>query len=464
MAIKRNYIKASHKKYSKFTLPDFSSGFDLTKDESVLSPAIAKECYNFDFSSGTLKDGYGVRAKALFEGIKVLSLYSYRRYDGAWKEYLLCYADDGAVYYTQDGDSEVTALGGISLKSKPSFISYRLNGEDVVFICSPLDGMFVWNGTGEAYKVDNAPHITSMALHGERLFVTVDGEKNSVWFSDDLDPTNWDSSLSGGGFIQLIDERGSLNRVISYLGYVYVFRDYGITRISALGLQSDFSVSNLFVSGGKIYPDTVALCGDTVIFLSEDGLYAFDGVSTTKILKNISPLFEIKDSAHASYGQGKYYLSFGLRGDEQESETNNAMLVLDLSSGAYSLTRGVSLIGFYPLGGEMTAVTEDGKIGVVDKCGNAFSSSLKKKWSIPKTTIGDERIKIVREIYITTKKKISIILRSDESEKVIEIEGDASPQRIKTFFEARRVGVDIVSFETGNDISRPTVCFTVRRI
>lgn len=216
--------------------------------------------------------------------------------------------------------------------------------------------MYVWDGVNAPYRVENAPDITSMALHYERLFVTVDGEKNAVWFSDDLDPTNWDASLAGGGFIQLIDERGSLNRVISYGGYVYVFRDYGISRITAFGAQTEFSVSNLFVSSGRIYPGSVALCGDTVLFLAEDGLYAFDGVSTVKMLKNLDGLFKNGERSCSYYADGKYYLAFareetdGKIGCETGAYVNNALLVLDLSSGGYSLSPRAGHMQFLPSG------------------------------------------------------------------------------------------------------------------
>lgn len=466
MAVSKRYLNLKSKSSSRLTVPSFTAGLDLTLDESILSAAQAKECYNFDFSDGTLKDGYGLSEISGLSGVNVRALWRFRRYVGEWEEFLICYLKNGTLYYKK-GEGALTRLGDLTLTAPPSFIDYRLNGEDVVFICSPTNGMYVWNGTDEPYKVDNAPAITSMALHGERLFVTVDGEKNTVWFSDDLDPTNWDASLTGGGFIQLIDERGSLNRVISFLGYVYVFRSYGITRISALGAQTDFSVSNLFVSGGEIYPDTVALCGDVVLFLASDGLYAFDGVSTRKILKKLTPLFEKKENSAAAYANGKYYLSFGFdRGtssvgcEKKNGYVNNAMLVYDLSTGAYYLSRGVDIIGFFGSPEGVIAVTSDGRAARVEKSGSAFGEVLEKKWSLPKTTLSDERRKIVREIYIATATPLTVIMRSDEGERAVSFSGKEGVQRKKTFFDGRRLGFDIVCASSGACVSRPAVHFT----
>lgn len=465
MAVSRRYLNVRKKSESRLTVSDFTAGLELTLDESVLSAAQARECYNFDFSDGTLKDGYGLSEIDELSGLNVRALWRFRRFTGVWEELLICYLADGRLYYKKEG-CELTRLGELTLTSVPSFIDYRLNGEDVALICSPTSGMYVWNGTDEPYRVENAPAITSLALHGERLFVTVDGEKNSVWFSDDLDPTNWDASLSGGGFIQLIDERGSLNRVISFLGYVYVFRSYGITRISALGAQSDFSVSNLFVSGGEIYPDTVALCGDVVLFLASDGLYAFDGVSTHKLLKNIAPLFEKKENSAAAYSDGKYYLSFGFTPDdepvgceENESFVNNAMLVYDLSSGAYYLSRGVDVVRFFGSSQGIIAVTSDGRAASIEKNGSLFGRALKKKWSIPRTALSDERRKLVREIYISTATPLTVTMRSDEGSRAIAFDGGTGVQRKKTFFEGRSLGFELVCRSSGAFIARPSIHF-----
>ena len=221
----------------------------------------------------------------------------------------------GAVFYRRDGDAAFAQLSGVRFTATPFAVNYRLYGEDVVILCSPRDGMAVWNGKEDAVIVGESPLITSLTLHYERMFVTIAGQKNAVWFSDDLDPTNWNPSLDEGGFIELTDERGRSNRVLSFLNYVYVLRDYGITRLTAQGKQTDFAAANLFVSGGRIYPETAAVCGDAVLFLCSDGFYSFDGVSTRRILKHLDGVLTAKGSPSAAYVGGKYFVSLRLRAE-----------------------------------------------------------------------------------------------------------------------------------------------------
>ena len=100
---------------------------------------------------------------------------------------------------------------------------------------------------------------------------------NTLWFSDDLDPTNWNISLDEAGFVEMADENGALLKVLSFFNYVYVFRSYGITRFYATGEQSRFSLMHLFVSSDRIIGDTVCVCGARILFLTQRGLFDFDG-------------------------------------------------------------------------------------------------------------------------------------------------------------------------------------------
>lgn len=464
MAVRYLFVKPSSKK--RVRVSTFTRGVDYSVDEAVMTPSVARDCYNFDFSGGALKDGYGLESSGLFDGISVRTVFRFRRFDADKNmrdDRVLAVGTDGRLYESLGGS--VRTVGTLTFSGTPLFFNYRLYGEDVAFICSQDGGTFVYDGKSEPYRVDGAPHITSLALHGERLFVTVDGEKSSVWFSDDLDPTNWDASLSGGGFIQLLDERGSLNRVVSYLGYLYVFREFGISRISAVGAQTDFSVSNLFVSGGRIYPDTVTLCGDLITFLGEDGLYAFDGISGKRLLKNLDGLIESPETAVSAYASGKLYLAFrrGTDGETVGCESgeyrNNAMLTLDLGTGAYSLSRGMDIRALCTVDGEMLAVDGLGRTARVTKCGSLFSQPLKKCWKMPLTDLGTPDKKRVRELAIFSAQPLSVTVFSDERSKTLSFGGGFGKKRVP--ISGERIGMLIRSDGVGVSISRPTLTLSV---
>ena len=60
--------------------------------------------------------------------------------------------------------------------------------------------------------------------------------------------------------------------------------DFGITKIRTYDNSEEINVTHLFVSGNKIYKDSICVCGDRIIMLTKDGLYEFDGISTKRLI------------------------------------------------------------------------------------------------------------------------------------------------------------------------------------
>lgn len=471
--MRNDYLSVSSAKKSRVVIPDFSGGADYDKDEGAGTLARAADSYNFDFSGGELRTGYGLAAYTPLSGFTVRSAWLFTRYDrdnDKRDDIMLATDADGFLYERHvDGGKAFTKVPGVKFTGVPTYINYRLYGDDVVIMCSETDGMYVYDGAHDAYKADNAPMITSMTLHGERLFVTVGGEKKDLWFSEDLDPTNWDASLRGGGFIQMTDERGDLNRAIGFLGYVYVFRERGISRVYAVGRQTDFAVTNLFVSGGKIYPGSVAVCGDRVLFLAGDGMYSFDGAGTSRILSRVSGAISSGENCASIYFDGKYYLSFRKDFDNEPigcenaetAFTNNMLLIYEPETGKYSLTRGADVVGF--AASEETgvlAICSDGSVGVVNKCGACFGTPLRKVWVAPKTDMGNSDKKTVREIRLYTKNATTVTLKSDAGSLAVKFPGSGDVQRKRVSFSGRRIGFEISTDAADALISRPSLIVT----
>ena len=60
-------------------------------------------------------------------------------------------------------------------------IQYRLKSDDVIFFASKERGLLVWSGS-VVREYNAAPHIKSMALHYERLFVTSYDDPTKLFF------------------------------------------------------------------------------------------------------------------------------------------------------------------------------------------------------------------------------------------------------------------------------------------
>ncbi|MEG2456726.1 MAG: hypothetical protein RSB08_02760, partial [Clostridia bacterium] len=262
-------MRASHYNRNKINIKIFDS-INTLVNENILPLKYSPLCYNFTFNGGALDSKMGIEvAKTtvivtpegrhllpdLPEGKSFKSIHLYRKYDFTNKkrgDKIVVRANDDTYYETAlfevDTFHRITNLSAVG---KDCSVSYRYNGEDVFILSSENGFFYVYNGASLT-TVTDAPKITSMCVHAERVFATTGGEKNSVWFSDDFNPTNWKVTGTTAGFINFDDDGGAVVKVMTFLDYVYVFREYGIMRLSVYGAQQDFSVSKLYVSAGRI--------------------------------------------------------------------------------------------------------------------------------------------------------------------------------------------------------------------
>lgn len=333
-------------------ISDFSGGLREDKSEHLRGFSFAKNLENVAVASGSIKTVSSLEelmiknrhidrilatvGKALdFSGGQI---FFFKKYNDTTEcdENKIVFLDSSLeVYYINLSDSNPRAYElGISFSSVPSAINYKLNGEDVLIMASKTDNMVVWNGVDAPEIILDAPKISSMDLHYERLFaISSEGDGCTLSFSDDLDPTNWSESLSDAGFINFSDERGKLLKVISFNDYLYLFRERGITRVYAnTAIQSSFYVNHLFVSGGRINPDTISVCGDRIIFLATDGFYVFDGAETKKLLNGVFLGLDITGEEKAIFFNGVYYLLCNKQGER-------VILAVTISDGSVSVIK-----------------------------------------------------------------------------------------------------------------------------
>lgn len=450
------------KRMGAFTPPD------VKHDKTVMSFSSAVESYNFDCSSGALRCGYGVESHE-YVPAAATRYWVYRFYSeqyGYVDQYVYQLAD-GRLKFYDTATREDLFIAGYPFPPITA-LNYRLNSRDVLIISAPGQKLVTWNGT-ILTEHEGSPTVSSMALHYERLFVTSADEPTKVFFSDDLDPTAWDISADGGGFIELLDERGALNKVASFGNYLYIFRDHGISRVTAFGDQKEFSVVNLFVTAGRIYPDSIAVCGGAVVFLASDGLYRFDGYDCVRILQNLDGLIDHDGSFCSAYFDGKYYLSCrmafasgGTVGCEAGEYSTNGLLVYDVASGEHSITRGVD-ISFMAAatfdGADFLMCCDGGRGGVIARCGMRFDTVLPAHWQSAETDFGTpDKIKFVREAYIKTSTPVTVSLCGDGKKKSRNVKPNAPRVRFNYRCDRTSLAIDSDGGD-GINVSPPTIVY-----
>lgn len=441
---------------------------DVKRDESVIGFSTAAECYNFDGTSGALREGYGT-AEHEFVPADATRYYMYRYYSEERGEYLDQYVyqcANGLLKYYDPIKQMCLYISGTKYPPMQA-LNYRLDSKDVLLVSCAGRKLCIWNGT--TLKECQSPTITSMALHYERLFVTSADQPTKVFFSDDLDPTDFDIGADGGGFIELLDERGELNKVVSFGNYLYIFRDHGISRVTAYGDQREFSVTHLFVTAGRIFPSSIATCGSYIMFLASDGLYKFDGYECTRALENLDGLIAPRDGCSCAYFDGKYYLACAMNfrdgkniGCENGEHSVNGLLTVDGATGEYSVTRGTDITFMNACtynGADMLVCCDGGRGGVITRCGKRFEIPLEKRWRGACGDFGAPDVtKSVRELYIKSDVDCTVVLDCEKKQKRIAVKrGD---RRVRVNFNAKRFSLALETSAAECDIKPPTVVYS----
>lgn len=478
MYYKMNVRGRSSKSYV-YSLSDFSKGVNREIDENALSMDYAFMAYNLRYKDKALKQGYGFADLKLPDGLnagnwltfqapvttakplKIWNAHITADGTGTDEDVVLVYCDDGYIYMAYVNDyAPIFTKVQIQFTSEPTILNYKYNGNYVVVICTPTDAMCIWNLTAVPVQGTQNLHLTSLCCHYERIFATTSTNKRQLRFSKDFDITNWEETSDAGGFIELADERGNINKVISFNDYVYLIRDFGISRLSAYGDQSEFSVTHISKTSNLIYSNTVSLCGDRIIYLATDGLYYCTGSSIYKYDCKINDLIDASKvkNACSCYYNGKYYLSIRLNFDDNksvccESESgykNNALIEFDIQTQKINITRGVDICameGFVYDGWQKLAVLFNGansqKIGELNENGKLFDNVLAKCWQSPLSDLGSLNEKVVRSISVITPTDITIKVKSEQETQVIKVLGSTKLQTLVCNVKGVRIGIEI---------------------
>ena len=491
-----NVVKGNIK-FKKYNALPFNNLINHKLDAKTVPFGRCDNLYNFNTYTGALTDGIGISdIELVYENYydmkyKTVQLPSAKEITGCyflkyWHEpmnqylyLLMIYCHDGKILYNMVNsiNSEWTEIDNLQFSSKPMALYSKVNGVDSLIFYTENDGMFVWNmQLSKPIKVDNPPKITSMCIHDNRLFATIKGDARSVIFSEELNPTNFNVSTEEGGYINMSDDFGKCNKVVSFDGYLYVFRDYNIARITEGRDRNEFVVTQLYVGNGKIYPNTVSVCGDKIMFLAADGVYKFDGTTAKKINFDFDDMIVGIDNHNAigQYFDGNYYLACVIDFEDEvrfgcESLTayhNNALIKINMSTDYIEVHRGCDISGLTLVNDGLNnciivTYTFDSMIstiGILKESGSLKSKMLKKFW---KSEMHDfdlpNKLKFIKDITLITHSDITLNIYLDDKIKKYNVKGKSSAQSIKINERFTRLGFGFESDTNGVYITIPQV-------
>lgn len=338
---------------------------------------------------------------------------------------LLIYGGDKKVYINQmlDDSYDLFWLYDLTFNNPPITLSFKLNDADAI-ILTDKEKMVVWETNYSPYTVNNAPVITSMCMNEGVLFCTIQEPAFKIWYATDLNFENLVNLSKNSGYITLNDDLGYARKVVAFNEDVFIFRDYGISKVNQI--KNENTVSQVYQSNTKIFAETVNVCGNVIFFMTNDGLYSFNGVKVNKVKLDLSKYKLDNTSAVASSLANKYYLAVKLDFNddkkincETENYKNNALIIVNTDDFSYQIMRGVDVKNLLPVKTEkfekMLVTFNSHKTSVLGEIveeSKHFDDTQPKFWSSEKIA-DNNKTKLLTKLIVNADENVVLTLKHD---------------------------------------------------
>lgn len=480
--INKKTMKTPKVKSIELNIKDFSKGLNLDDAENVCDMNYNVSCYNFDFKSGALVEGIGFSDASLPNSIEYgceetvvtktddfdyLETWHFKHYSNTQKKrcdkimfrlsstliYCITLFNDCPYFYT---------INQLMYKEKPYSKNIKIETLDGLIFSSEADGVYSWNGETLPLKRENCPNIVELCLHKNKYFAIIAGEQNYVRYSPNLQVVEWETTLKENeGIIELNDERGPINKLISCFGYLFCVRDYGITKFTTYENSEQINISHVYTSASKIFSGTVCDCGERIIMLTRNGLYKFNGSSCEKINTKLNDLLckITSDSAIATFRAGVYYIAARINFNDGktigceavEGYENNVLIAYNVNDNTYSIVRGIDISFMNTIQAESLdkvffcyKTQYSTRLGEIKDGGIFFEDVSQKYWCSPLSDLGySNKTKFVKEISLLSKHDCSLTVFTEKESKTFNVKGKDVLTKIPVNLKGKQVGIKI---------------------
>ena len=162
--------------------------------------------------------------------------------------------------------------------------------------------------------VSGAPAGSAAAFFGERLFIA-SGE--TLFYSAPLAPKDWVQSADGAGSVVLPSAGGNILKLVPDRGRLLLFRERGVTALSAPGDFLGFEAEELPCAVEGLMPSSVARCGSRVLFCSKEGIFSLKGETLSRLSGCGEERIAFQRGVSAVSAGERYYAAVTLKDGEK---------------------------------------------------------------------------------------------------------------------------------------------------
>lgn len=336
---------------NKYEIPIFL-GFNQAQKKNSLQPGDTITAQNMVIDDGDLSVTPGF-SKFISVGvnsfIKTLMAFYKNNNDGTRTEYLLA-ASETVIYKwnTTTLAWDVVATG--LLRGWFDYLNYQKDMTDLIIVGNGYNDTLKWDGVAATFVplLGSPPKFRSIALHYERLWATGDTTyPDRVYYSADLDPENWTISENGAGFIDIPTWNNDvcIGIIVSY-DDVVIFKTKNIFKIVGT-YPGEYQKVNIYSTNGAIAERSMVIDKNIAFFLSKDGIYTYDGTSTSKISFPIDDVVASMNLAYANVATGIFFKNKYIIAIPTGSSTvNDTVIEFDTVKQTFIVKKGINVNTF----------------------------------------------------------------------------------------------------------------------
>ena len=439
------------------------SGILQDRPQSELPLHAAAQAWNIDTQNGRLKTAGGYFTAAPDVGGNVpLRLFRWQRADGSatW----LAAMSAGIRVYEELSDSWKPAHifpRTLSLPSQLSFLRLRMGAGERLLIANPFGQMQLWDGQalsltpfGNSQQLSDMPQrfcvmyfgrlfCAGDPLHPSRLYWSqVPGGSRSVedWRGDEASPD------TGGGHTEIGGDAEPITGLFALSNQLVIIKNEKLYR-----LVGDRPSNYRIIAADRGLPlMTHCACvpfGDRLFFLSQNGLYCYDGQGIVRPLNAsaITPTLAACnfDGCVSAAAGDKLWFTVRRAG----ASVNNVAFVYDTRRGTWMERRGFNCADLFACDGRLYMLTGEGRVVCFDDDAPTYAGErIYACWQTPKTDAGGK---------FTQKQLLSVYCRVSGDGLCVtsDADGESGSAQIFPDFPDEAVNAELTLTGNGRSIS-----------
>lgn len=270
-----------------WTIKDFSYGLIDSIEDNLLPEGAAQDCRNFfceKVGKLSVRKGQERLNDSKLPG-PPLGLYSYYNADGTRKVVTV----SGSSIYAWDNSKGFNLIktGLTGTDAQMMFETCPTDdGATTLVGFNGVDNPIKWFGSGDAVDLEGFPFPFSPderfrypVYHKDQLFICSMKNKSWLYFSDITDAQSWPSDQ----VIQVKPGDGDeLSALIPFMGELTVFKKRSIHSLRGDDIEN-FRLDEIDSRVGCVGPKAACVEGNKLFFVSDEGLFVYNGMTARNI-------------------------------------------------------------------------------------------------------------------------------------------------------------------------------------